>query len=43
MRIIHDYQGVSVRLTDERLAHILGHPEMEGLQGAIEDTLTHPE
>jgi len=30
MRVIHDYQGVSIRLTDERLAHILEHPEMEG-------------
>jgi len=30
MRVIHDYQGVSIRLTDERLAHILEHPEMAG-------------
>jgi hypothetical protein len=43
MRVIHDYQGVPVRLTDERLAHILGHPEMVGLAGAIEATLAHPE
>ncbi|MBI4571985.1 MAG: hypothetical protein HY713_01700 [candidate division NC10 bacterium] len=43
MRVIHDYQGVSIRLTDERLAHILEHPEMEGLAGAIEETLGHPE
>jgi len=43
MRVIHDYQGVSIRLTDERLAHILGHPEMEGLAGAIEEALRHPE
>lgn len=43
MRILHDYQGVPIRLTDERLAHILEHPEMAGLEGAIEETLTHPE
>ena len=30
MRVIHDYQGVPIRLTDERLAHILEHPEMVG-------------
>jgi hypothetical protein len=43
MRIIHDFRGLAVRLTDERLAHILEHPEMEGLAGAIEETLKHPE
>lgn len=31
MRVLRDYQGLSVRLTDERLAHILEHPEMNGL------------
>jgi hypothetical protein len=30
MRVIHDYQGAPIRLTDERLAHILEHPEMVG-------------
>ncbi len=43
MRVIHDYQGVPVRLTDERLAHILEHPEMIGLESAIEQTLARPE
>jgi len=28
---------------DERLAHILEHPEMAGMQSAIEQTLAHPE
>ena len=42
MRILHDYQGRAVRLTDERLAHILEHPEMQGLEQAIEDTLLTP-
>jgi molybdopterin synthase catalytic subunit len=43
MRVIHDYQGVPIRLTDERLAHILEHPEMVGLESAIEQTLARPE
>ena len=43
MRIIHDFQGLAVRLSDERLTHILEHPEMIGMEGAIEDTLAHPE
>ncbi len=43
MRVIHDYQGLSIRLTDERLAHILEYPEMVGLEGSIEETLVHPQ
>ncbi len=43
MRVIHDYQSVPVRLTDERLAHILEHPEMIELESAIEQTLAQPE
>ena len=43
MRVIHDYQGVPIRLTDDRLAHILEHPEMVGLESAIEQTLARPE
>ena len=42
MEVITDYQGVAVRLTDERLAHILDHPEMVGLEAAISETLKHP-
>ena len=42
MKILDDYQGRAVRLTDERLAHILDHPEMQGLEQAIEDTLLTP-
>jgi len=30
MRILHDFQGLEVRLTDERLEHILEHPELVG-------------
>jgi len=43
MRILHDFQGLAIRLTDERLAHILEHPEMTGMESAIEQTLIHPE
>ena len=42
MEVITDYQGLAVRLTDERLAHILEHPEMADLQPAIVETLEHP-
>ena len=43
MKILHDYQGRVIRLTDERLNHVLEHPEMRGLENAIEETLLHPE
>jgi len=42
VEVVIDYQGLAVRLTDERLAHILEHPEMVDLQGAIAETLKHP-
>ena len=43
MRIVRDHREVPVRITDERLAHVLDHPEMVGLEGAIEETLRNPE
>lgn len=43
MKLLRDYQGLAIRLTDERLAHILEHPEMAGLAQAIEETLLQPE
>ena len=43
MRILRDFWGLDVRLTDERLEHILEHPEMIGSEAAIEDTLGYPE
>ena len=43
MRVLYDYEGRSIPLTDERLAHILEHPEMAGLESAIGDTLARPE
>jgi len=32
-----------VRLTDERLAHILDHPELIGLEQALVETVTQPQ
>lgn len=32
-----------IRLTYERLAHVLDHPEMTGMEAAIDDTLLGPE
>ncbi|MBI4728132.1 MAG: hypothetical protein HY775_01310 [Acidobacteria bacterium] len=43
MKVLHDFQGIAIRLTDERRAHILEHPEMVPMEGAIEETLVHPE
>jgi hypothetical protein len=43
MRLLHDIHGLAIRLTDERLAHILEHPEMVGLEDAIGETLLQPE
>ena len=43
MKVLRDYQGLAIRLTDERLAHILAHPEMADLELAIEETLLRPE
>lgn len=43
MKILTDYRGDKVRLTDERLLHILEHPEMVNMEPAIEETLSKPE
>ena len=43
MRVLRDFQGLEVRLTDERLEHILEHPEMSGSEAAIGVTLAYPE
>jgi len=43
MKLLHDFQGLAIRLTDERRAHILEHPEMASMESAIEETLLHPE
>ena len=43
MSVLRDYSGLSIRLTNERLTHILAHPEMAGMEKAIEETLARPE
>ena len=43
VRILVDYQGREVRLTDERLAHILEHPETRNMEAEIEQAVRHPE
>jgi hypothetical protein len=43
MMLLRDFQGLEVRLTDERLEHILEHPEMRGSEAAIGVTLAYPE
>lgn len=42
MKLIRDYEGRIVRLTDERLAHILEHQEMVGMEGAVTETVQSP-
>jgi hypothetical protein len=43
MVMLADYEGRSVRLTDERWRHIEEHPEMVGLRDALAETLREPE
>ena len=42
MKVLKDYSGRDVRLTDERRQHILDHAEMAGLEAALEETLRDP-
>ncbi len=43
MKTLKDCFGHSVRLTDERLAHILEHPEMQGMAAEIKRVLIQPQ
>lgn len=43
MKSLRDCFGRTVRLTDERLAHILEHPEMKGMEAEIEQVLQQPQ
>jgi hypothetical protein len=43
MTLFEDCFGIQVRLTDKRLAHVLEHPEMQGLETAIAQMLRQPE
>ena len=42
LKNLKDYAGADIRLTDERLGHILEHLEMIGMELALEETLRHP-
>ena len=42
MKVIRDCFGRSVRLTDERLAHILEHLEMAAMEDELERVLQTP-
>ena len=42
MKVIQDCFGTSVRLTDERLEHILDHPELVGMANELERVLQTP-
>ncbi len=42
MKVITDVFGKEVRLTDERLSHILEHPEMAELEAEIESVIQDP-
>lgn len=41
--LLNDHQGRAVRLTHERWAHILSHPEMADQRPRIEETLASPD
>ncbi len=41
--VITDYRGRAVRLTEERWAHILAHPEMAGQRERLIETLVQPD
>jgi len=43
VKILTDYEGRRIRLTDERLGHILEHPELRGMEDRVGETLRKPE
>ena len=43
MKTLQDCFGDQIRLTDERLAHILEHPEMKDMSEEIERVLRQPQ
>ena len=43
MKSLIDYEGRVIRLTDERLQHIVEHPEMRGMEDLIPEVLRTPE
>jgi hypothetical protein len=43
VKVLEDCFGQQVRLTEERLAHILEHPEMAGMEAEIGRVLRQPQ
>jgi hypothetical protein len=43
LRHLIDFSGRRIRLTDERLLHIMEHPEMAGGENRIDETLADPD
>ena len=43
MQLLRDFEGRSIRLTEERWAHISEHPEMAEMKPALEQALMAPE
>jgi hypothetical protein len=43
MSLFPDYLGRQIRLTQERLTHLLQHPEMKGQISRLQETLSQPE
>ena len=43
MKILVDFQGRPVRLTDERRQHILEHPKMAGMESVLAETRRDPQ
>lgn len=43
MKFFLDYNGTKIRLTDERLSHILEHPELVDMVESLEEILKGPE
>ncbi len=43
MSVVHDHRGMPIRLSDERMTHILEHPEMSGMEAGIPEALRRPD
>jgi len=43
MKELKDYEGRIVRFSQERLAHVLSHPELTEHEDWVTNTLLHPE
>jgi hypothetical protein len=41
--ILYDHKGKAIRLTVERLSHILGHPEMISQRARLVESLAEPD